>query len=193
LGPVATFHPDTPVVYLAVGSDVDALRNLRDRVFTPPLARPLTWPFVPHVTLADEMVSDRIEAVVAALADYRARVVVDRVVLLREGAGREWTAVADAGFHRPVVVARGGLPVELWVSTIGDPEVDELLGVIPEPPPAGADPFAVAARRDGVLLGGARGWRRGGEVRLERLAVAAEAGLEDIERHLRRVALDLDG
>ena len=58
LGPPSTFLPDTPTLHLAVGGSGDAtavLRRLRDGVFRPPLERPLTFPFVPHVTLADEM------------------------------------------------------------------------------------------------------------------------------------------
>ncbi|MDP1806482.1 MAG: 2'-5' RNA ligase family protein, partial [Acidimicrobiales bacterium] len=67
LGPPATFLPDNPTLFLAVAGDVEALRN---RVFVDPLARSLTWPFVPHVTLADEADPDRIAAALPALADY---------------------------------------------------------------------------------------------------------------------------
>src|SRR5438105_445120 len=79
LGPVSTFHPDTPTLYLAVGDGVDAVHTVRERVFVPPLARKLTWPFVPHVTLADEMEEPRLHAAVDALRDYRAAVTFDRV------------------------------------------------------------------------------------------------------------------
>ena len=70
LGPPASFLPDSPTLYLAVG-DGAHVRALRDRVFVDPLARPLTWPFVPHVTLADEAGPARIDAALAALSDYR--------------------------------------------------------------------------------------------------------------------------
>ena len=54
LGPPATFLPHNPTLYLAVsGPGADALVALRDRVFSEPLKRPLTWSFVPHVTIAD--------------------------------------------------------------------------------------------------------------------------------------------
>src|SRR5688500_1805887 len=53
LGPPATFLPVNPVLYLAVDDEAGAVRAVRDAVFEAPLARPLTWPFVPHVTLAD--------------------------------------------------------------------------------------------------------------------------------------------
>jgi len=97
LGPPATFLPDSPTLHLPV-TDATAVRALRERVFVDPLARPLTWSFVPHVTLADEATPDRIAVALVALAGYRAEVTFDRVHLLREGPGRIWTAIADAPF-----------------------------------------------------------------------------------------------
>ena len=64
LGPATTFHPVTPAVYLGVHGDVAALHALRGRIFHPPLERPTTRAFVPHVTLADELDPDRIPAAV---------------------------------------------------------------------------------------------------------------------------------
>jgi 2'-5' RNA ligase len=95
LGPPATFLPDNPVVYLSVRGELDDLHALRDRVFKPPLERDLTWPFVPHVTLADEAPPERINAAVVALADYRAEATFTAVTLLQEGPGRVWTPIAD--------------------------------------------------------------------------------------------------
>jgi 2'-5' RNA ligase len=100
LGPAATFHPVTPVVYLDVGGDVDALTRLRDRVFAPPLARELTHSFAPHVTVADEMDPARIPAAVTALADYVVDVRIDTLHLLEEGRGRVWRPIADAVLTR---------------------------------------------------------------------------------------------
>jgi 2'-5' RNA ligase len=101
LGPATTFLPATPVVYLAVDGDVAALHALRGRVFHPPLERPLTLPFVPHVTLADDFDPNRIPAAVAALADYVVDVRFEAVHVLEEGRGRVWRPVADAPFsHR---------------------------------------------------------------------------------------------
>jgi 2'-5' RNA ligase len=100
LGPVETFAPVTPVVYLRVGGDVDALHALRDRVFRPPFERHLTYPFVPHVTIADELAVERIPAAVAALADYVADVRVGEVTLLEEGRGRVWRPVSEMALTR---------------------------------------------------------------------------------------------
>lgn len=123
---------------------------LRDGVFTEPLARALTWPWVPHVTLADEAEPARIAAAVAALAGYEVDVLIDRVHLLREGPGRVWVPIADAPFAAPAVVGCGGLPLELTVTDRPDPEA---LALVAGP----GRPFAVTARRDGIVVGTAAG------------------------------------
>ena len=96
LGPVTTFMPASPVVYLAVGGpDLDRLARLRQAVVAGPMLRPDHWPWVPHVTLTDDAPADRIEAALAALFSYRASTVFDRVVLLEEREHR-WQPLADA-------------------------------------------------------------------------------------------------
>ncbi|MGH2685676.1 MAG: GNAT family N-acetyltransferase [Actinomycetota bacterium] len=144
LGPAISFQPDAPVLYLDVGGDLDGLQRLRDAVFVAPLARKLTWPFVPHVTLAEDQPPDRLEAGVSALADYQVDVRVDRVHLLEErkddDRGRVWEPVADAPLAPVVVVGRGGLPLELVVSATYDPD---------------AQPLVVTARREGRVVGSA--------------------------------------
>lgn len=184
LGPAVTFHPVTPVVYLEVGGDLAGLAALRERVFRPPLARPLSFPFVPHVTLADEMAERRIPSAVAALVDFRAEVTIDRVHLLLEHAGRHWLPVADAAFGPPAVVGRGGVELEIAVSQLADPVARRLLGdegpaVDPEP---GA--WAVTARRQGEPVGVARGGTVGDRLVVTALVVAPDQRRQGIGRHL---------
>lgn len=100
LGPPATFLPDNPVSYLQVGGDLDPLRRLRDAVFVEPLARSLTWPWVPHVTLADEAPPERVSAAVVALQDYVVEATFEGVHLMRESPGRIWEPMANALFAR---------------------------------------------------------------------------------------------
>ena len=182
LGPVATFLPVNPVVYLQVGDGgaVERLRALRDAVFSEPLARPLTWPWVPHVTLAGEVEPARIDAALLALSGYRAIARFDRVDLLREGPGRVWEPVADAAFDVPAVVGRGGLPLELTVSDRLDPEAAALV--------LGAGrPFAVTACRDGQVVGSAVGTAGGteaGEGVLWSIVVGEEQRRQGIGSHL---------
>ena len=177
LGPPATFLPDNPTLHLTVADEAD-VRALRDRVFVDPLSRTLTWPFVPHVTLADEAASERIAAALVALADYRIEVAFSRLHLLREGPGRIWVPVADAAFAAPVVIGRGGLPVELTVTERADPEAAALARF------DGTVRIVVTARTDGAVAGIAEGWRRGDEAHLHALAVAGDQRHLGVARHL---------
>jgi GNAT superfamily N-acetyltransferase/2'-5' RNA ligase len=180
LGPPTTFLPDNPVLYLPFEEGAGAVVALRERVFRDPLARPLTWPFVPHVTVADEVDPDRVRAAQAALCDYRTDVTFDRVHLLQEGPGRVWAPIADVALDAPAVVGRGGLPVELWVADGLDPEARALSEREWEAYNASAhgrgrstELLAITARRDGRVLGVAEGESWGGVAYLSNLVVAA--------------------
>ena len=172
LGPIQTFLPVNPVLYLEVDGDVDELGALRDRVFRPPLERSLSWPFVPHVTVADDADVDRIESALVALSSYERAVTIDRVHLLEEGPGRSWAPIADAAFARPAVVGRGGLPVELSVTRQADPEARTALA---------SDRIVVTARRDGEVLGLLEGTT---DDEIVTLFVRPENRGEGISRHL---------
>jgi 2'-5' RNA ligase len=196
LGPPTTFLPDNPVLHLGVGGDLDALQRLRDRVFVEPLARPLTWPFVPHVTLVDGGDPARLEAAVGALADARYEVAVDRVTLLREERDddgvRVWRPVADAALAAPAVVGRGGLELVLstgprldaeaaaWVDAAWAANTAAEYG--PDAP--ADDPVVVTARRDGRLVGVAKGYVRGPVAYLGDLIVGADVRGEGVGGHV---------
>lgn len=181
LGPPATFLPVNPVAYLAVdGEGVEKVRSLRDAVSGGPLERSLTWPFVPHVTLADEADPDRITSALGALRDYEVDVVFDRVHLLEEGPGRTWKPIADAPFEAPAVIGRGGLELTLHTSANLDIEVASWQEAAWAPHTLAEDgtaeqdrPFAVTARRDDEIVGTATGDIRGDEAHLANLVVGA--------------------
>ena len=167
LGAVTTFMPVNPVLYLQVGGDLDGLRRLRDAVFRPPLERSLSWPWVPHATLADGAEPDRIEAARAALGSYAVAVEIDRVVLLEEGRGRVWSPLADARLGPPVRIGTGGLTLHLTAGRLPDPELAQARAALTEgaegrcgpegeaggPPPALLAPVVVTAHRDGTAVG----------------------------------------
>lgn len=163
LGPPATFLPVNPVLYLPVAEGAGDLDRLRDAVFKEPLARPLSWPFVPHVTLADEAPPERIAAAQTALASFGLEFTVTGVHLLQEGPDRRWQPIADAALGRPAVIGRGGLELELTRSQQPEPGVTRTLGL---------DPFCITARRAGHPVGLAAGLFVGDEAVLERIAVA---------------------
>jgi 2'-5' RNA ligase len=166
IGPGATFHPVNPVVYLAVGGDdASALVPLRDQLLTPPLARRIDLPFVPHVTVKDDHPPERIAAALDAVAAYDVGVRLDRVHLLADGAPgpRRWNPVADVPFGPAVVVGRGGWELEVTVSELADPEVAPMLGERGEAPTGGRTVVA-AARHQDVVVAATGGWVRGDEV-----------------------------
>jgi 2'-5' RNA ligase len=191
LGPPTTFHPVTPVVYLAVGGDLEGLHALRERVFRPPLSRPLSHTFVPHATLADEMDPARIPPALSTLAAYRAEVTVDRIHLLREGRGRVWRAVADAPFAPPAVIGRGGLPIEITETELVDPVAQLLLPGAAAPEPDRPGTWALTARREGCVVGVAHGAVVGDRVEVEALVVAPPHRRQGIGGHLRAALVDL--
>jgi 2'-5' RNA ligase len=190
LGPPATFLPDNPVIYLDVAGDLDALHALRDRVFVPPLQRPLTWPFVPHVTIADDAPPNRIPPALHALADFTVDVAIDRVHILREGDGRIWTPIADAPLSPAVIRGRGGLPLDLTTSTTLDPEAAAFTDAQwADEPDADRDdrtPLVVVARRAGRVVGTATGRT----THLSSLIVAADERGTGIGAHLVNAFID---
>jgi 2'-5' RNA ligase len=174
LGPVTTFAPVTPTAHLAVaGPGADDLAALRaDIVARPPLDRPDTHRWIPHVTLSQELASpERLDAACLALADWRATVTLQRVHVLAQQPDRSWAAIADAPLGSPAVVGRGGVELEVTVTARPEPEAAALLAVDGA---TGGDgrPFAVSARIGGRVAGAAWGWTSGSVAIVADLAVA---------------------
>ncbi len=178
LGPPRTFMPDNPVVYLEVGGEAAALKDLaalrdlaalHEAVFIPPLRRKLSWPWVPHVTILDGAEPEAVEAAVRVLGSYVTQVSFERVVILEMGSDRTWAPLADVLFGPRVRVGTGGLAVELTYSRLPDPELATVGewpglagsdGATPVGRPGGLllPPLFLAARREGSLAGAAGAW-----------------------------------
>ena len=171
LGPVATFLPVNPVVFLAVvGPSLPTLHTLQGALHSGPLARPLSHEFVPHVTVADNLDEDRIPAAMSALSGYRHTIVkIRHLHVLEEVRDEEdqrvWRPLAGVAFGPPAVVGRGGLETVIEVHDRVPPDAGEL-GREQAP----SDVVLVARRSDAVvgLLGGrlrgAKAWREWVEV-----------------------------
>ncbi len=179
LGPVATFVPATPVVYLAVGgADLDRLARLRSAVVSGPFLRPDRWPWVPHVTLADQALAEEAGAALAALRHYRTHISFDRVVVLQEKHHR-WHPLADAALGPPAVVGRGGLELEITEGRMPGPDVmamaeNQLVGIDDTEVRSNLAEFVGAlgagqptqgvvltGRREGGVAGAAVAWQSG--------------------------------
>lgn len=187
LGPPRTFFPSTPVVYLAVGGDLDELERLRGRLLSGPLAEPdgraRDRPFVPHLTLDQSISPERIGAALETLSHYRASVAFGRAVVLEfSEEERRWKGLSDAPFGRPRLVGRGGIEIELAVSESLDPEGEGFQGRvlgdhIAETYGEGVgrdEPFAITARIAGEIVATATGELRGELVRIGDLVVARQ-------------------
>lgn len=200
LGPPTTFLPDNPVLYLTVDGELDMLHALRDRVFSEPLERPLTWPFVPHVTIADDASPERIAAAVTALADLRLEVDFGAVHLLEER-DRRWEPAAEARFGEPRVIGRGGLQTDLSTAGTLDAEAAAFARVEWErfdaeeygQASAAEAPFAVVARRGGAVVGVASGEldRPNRAAHLGELLVGAGERSTGVGTHLLAAAEDI--
>jgi 2'-5' RNA ligase/ribosomal protein S18 acetylase RimI-like enzyme len=192
LGPAATFHPATPVVYLPVsGEGVATVSRVRDAVFRPPLERKLTWAFTPHVTLADEASEVRIAAAVEALAGFQVDVTFSGIEIFEEGPQRAWGPIADAPFRAPAVIGRGGIELEISESARLDPiaaafamdewrrySAGEYSNAQEE------EPVALTARREGKIVGTATGTIREYDSYLSRLIVPEHERRTGVGSHL---------
>jgi 2'-5' RNA ligase len=190
LGSVSTFLPANPVIFLAVGGDTEALRRLRDGVFVSPLERNLSWPWVPHVTLADGIAEDRIASALVALDRFAVVWEVDRLVMLQEGPGRVWRPLSDVTLGPRVSVGTGGLALEITPGRMLDPDARRMVEdaglVAGAGSAAGLDPgtdldaprpvffpIVLSGRRQGRLEGVAAAWA---EAEGGRLAVYVRPG-----------------
>ena len=145
LGPPTTFWPVTPVVYLPPDEAArPAIDAVRDAVFRSPLARSLTYDFVPHVTLSDEVDPPRITSALSSLADYRIDLVFDRIAVLQEEDGHRWTPIFQARLAGSWVVGRGGVELELSTTSCSDGSARARTGL----PPG----LVVTARRQGSVV-----------------------------------------
>ena len=91
----ATFLPEAPVAYLVVREGGPALGDLEAALRESPLDR-RTHPFHPHVTLAQDLSPDRIEAAAHELAGFRAAFPVRELALLREERDKMWRPLTTA-------------------------------------------------------------------------------------------------
>lgn len=168
LGPVATFSPASPVLYLAVrgASEADSrgLERLHQAVRAGPLLRPERWPWVPHVTVCDDVAPDRIGPALQALGFYSAPMTVERVVILEQREHR-WLQFADAEFGPPAVVGRGGLDLEITAGRVPGPDavaLAEAEGLLAEAVIAQAltarEAFVLTGLRGGKVAAVAAAW-----------------------------------
>lgn len=127
VGPVRTFAPVNPVVYLAWSELTDrdawpATEALRDRLLNGPLDRPASRrrPFVPHVTISRRMASGDIPAAVELLSGFRSEVDVTELAVLEWTEAGRWAVRSTVPLGGRRAVGRGGVEVTAVVHWVGD-------------------------------------------------------------------------
>ena len=127
LGPVRTFAPTSPVIYLAVRAPDHTVGQLAERLSADALQRTADHPFVAHVTLHEAAGDELIRAAMVSLAAYQQTVFVDRIWALEEQAGRHWRPLCDVMLGEVPVRGRGGVAVSVRTSTMVAPDIIETL------------------------------------------------------------------
>jgi 2'-5' RNA ligase len=93
LSGTGTFRPLSPVVFIQVARGLADCELLESSIRSGPLDRELTFPYHPHVTVAQEIPDESLDAAYDGLAEFVARFSVDSFELfeLTEDAG--WRAL----------------------------------------------------------------------------------------------------
>ena len=124
----ATFLPEAPVAYLVVREGGPALGDLEAALRESPLDR-RTHPFHPHVTLAQDLPPDRIEAAARELAGFRAAFPVRELALMREERDPE-----RAKAWRPLATVTVGASTAVREVPFTEAASAALLVLDPDPP-----------------------------------------------------------
>ncbi|MCW2724443.1 MAG: Phosphoesterase [Frankiales bacterium] len=100
----STFRPVSPVVFVPLAVGISACELLESKVRSGPLARPLNFPYHPHVTVAHDLAEPQLDRAFRELATYDARFEVWGFTMFEQGRDKVWRPQRDFPF------GRGGLP-----------------------------------------------------------------------------------
>ena len=95
----ATFRPVTPVVFVALVEGIAECELLAERVRSGPLARKLSYPYHPHVTIAQDVTDEALDRGYEELAEYDARFRVWGLQLFERGTDEVWRPQRDFPFQ----------------------------------------------------------------------------------------------
>jgi 2'-5' RNA ligase len=99
-----TFRPVSPVVFVTLVEGATQCQRVEDGVRCGPLARSLSFPYHPHVTVAHDLDEPALDEAFAALSSYDARFRVWGFTLFEQGPDSVWRPQRDFPF------GAGGLP-----------------------------------------------------------------------------------
>ncbi|GAA4908629.1 2'-5' RNA ligase family protein [Stackebrandtia albiflava] len=93
-----TFRPVTEVVFVTVARGISECEKLEAVVRSGPLQKELTYPYHPHVTVAQSVPTEALDAVFEELADFEARFAVAGFTLYTHDADATWRPRREFGF-----------------------------------------------------------------------------------------------
>ncbi|NHC43935.1 2'-5' RNA ligase family protein [Motilibacter aurantiacus] len=105
-----TFRPVSPVVFVQLALGISAIERIEELVRRGPLARELSFPFHPHVTVAHDLPEEALDRAYDELATYEARFVVWGFSLYEHGPDGVWRPQRDFVLGRQL--PGPGLPAE---------------------------------------------------------------------------------
>jgi 2'-5' RNA ligase len=90
LSGTGTFQPVSDVVFVVVAAGIAQCELLEARVRSGPLARPVRFPYHPHVTVAHDVPAEQLDAAYAGLAGFDARFPVNVFTMFVQGSDGVW-------------------------------------------------------------------------------------------------------
>jgi len=100
----ATFRPVSPVVFVPLVRGISECERVEQQVRSGPLARELSFPYHPHVTVAHDLPEEALDRAFVELASYEARFTVWGFTLFEQGRDEVWRPQRDFPF------SAGGMP-----------------------------------------------------------------------------------
>ena len=95
LAGTGTFRPVSDVVFVAVARGIGNCELLAEDLRRGPLARTLSFPYHPHVTVAHDVPVDMLELAYSGLADLSAEFRVDRFTEFEQVPGGGWAVARE--------------------------------------------------------------------------------------------------
>ncbi|GAA4207118.1 2'-5' RNA ligase family protein [Actinocatenispora rupis] len=96
-----TFRPITDVVFVTVAAGISECERLAADVRSGPLARELSYPYHPHITVAQDVPEMELDRVFAELADFEVRFDAVRFRLFAHNGDRRWRPCRDFALTGP--------------------------------------------------------------------------------------------
>lgn len=89
-----TFRPVSDVVFIAVAEGISSCEVLADRLLVDELRAPRSFPYHPHVTVAQDVDPEALDAAFEGLEGFRADLLVDHVWAHRQDGVGTWHPLA---------------------------------------------------------------------------------------------------